>query len=109
MNEVLMAYVQLLTGYVEQNDTLLPELSVREMLLYTAGLALPRKVCELYMWHARSFLCVHTRVHTHRDARTMLSSQVWSLLTGLSEFSITSRLYRCVSPAIVFMACFLAV
>eukprot|EP00884_Botryococcus_braunii_P013710 jgi/Botrbrau1/2233/Bobra.101_2s0061.1 len=32
------------TGYVEQNETLLPELTVREMLLYTAGLSLPRKI-----------------------------------------------------------------
>eukprot|EP00884_Botryococcus_braunii_P013677 jgi/Botrbrau1/2230/Bobra.101_2s0058.1 len=34
------------TGYVEQNDTLLPELTVREMLLYTAGLSLPRKITQ---------------------------------------------------------------
>ena len=30
------------SGYVEQSDTLLPELTVREMLLYTAELKCPR-------------------------------------------------------------------
>ena len=32
----------LLAGYVEQFDTLIPELTVREMLLYTAELKCPR-------------------------------------------------------------------
>ena len=41
---VLLSWVLYSTGYVEQFDTLLAELTVREMLMYTAELKRPVKV-----------------------------------------------------------------
>ena len=38
------AFLRRYTGYVEQFDTLLPTLTVEEMLLYTAELKRPTKV-----------------------------------------------------------------
>ena len=46
----------LLAGYVEQFDTLLPELTVAEMLLYTAELKCPVSVSPLLILNVSCLL-----------------------------------------------------
>lgn len=59
---VLIYTVICLTGYVEQFDTLLPELTVAEMLLYTAELKCPvsvRPLCCLVFVVGRAVAPTH--------------------------------------------------
>ena len=79
-------YTSIPAGYVEQFDTLVPELTVREMLLYTAELKCPqseplsqkrRRVEQLLSTLALQG-CTHTIIG-NALTRGISGGQVWAL------------------------------